>query len=53
MKRYILLTEDEIRKFTEREAEMKKEIEALLDNVFPEPIPVQKQDENLDIDRYT
>ncbi len=52
MKRYILLTDEDIRKFTEREAEMKHEIEALLDEAFPEHIAIQRSDEPFDINRY-
>ncbi len=53
MKRYILLTEEDIRKFTKKESEIKQEIEALLEEAFPEHIPVQRSDEPFDIDRYT
>ncbi len=53
MKRHILLTEEDIRKFTEREAEIKQEIELLLEEAFPEHISIQRSDEPFDIDRYT
>ncbi len=53
MKRQILLTDEDIREFTEREAEMKQEIELLLDEAFPERIFIRKPDEKFDIEKYT